>query len=73
MVDTNIGKIGSAIEASRSAATKLDFGPTPNMRIALTDFDVSDRALASLVWDGTGVGFVWGIHTWGTKNNKVVK
>ena len=72
MVDTNIGRIGSAFEAARVASVKLDFGPTPNIRVALTDVDISDRAASSLAFSQLGEGFMWGIDEWGSPDKKVI-
>ena len=68
-VRTDIGKISSAIEAGRKAASMIDYGPTVSSVVSDNRVYYGDFHFEDLNEDI----FVFGFHKWGDSTKKVYK
>ena len=76
MADFNFGFVGSALEAGRTAAAAIDYGPTalPSMQLAGDGFaDFIRNADRVFTVSGSSADFIWGHDKWGSTTKRVAK
>jgi hypothetical protein len=71
MVNSSIGQIEAMIGTAMSAVSKMNFGPQIDTRLNFQDLEISDDMLSRIVFSESDFDFVWGIHEWGSPNNRV--